>query len=153
MTKPLSKNLIETVQKVHKEVKELFVWTSDEEVWKSPEKWTRPVLDRDWFNRPILRGDCDDFMLEVYYRLRQQHNFPKSYLRLCVVATESHISDYDHAVLAIEFDNLGETDYLISDCNHDTVVSISKLRRAGYRNFSMSQVNKPITEPWEQINE
>jgi len=154
MANILTKDLKEILELTHKEVFKVFVWTSDEDVWKMREYWTRPVMDKDWFNRDILRGDCDDFMLEVYYRLRQNHRFPKNMLRLCVVATEPRVEHYDHAVLAIEYlDDDGVVDYLICDCNYPTPVRIKDLRKRGYKNFSMSQVGQPITEPWEKIYE
>lgn len=146
-----TEKLLAIVSSVHREVHNIFVWESDEDVWSVPEYWTRPILDTDWFNKPILRGDCDDFMLEVYYRLRQNHDFPKDMLRLTVCATERHVEHYDHAVLTIEYkDEDDNFQHLICDCNYKTPKSIEDLRDMGYKNFSMSKVGRPITEPWEK---
>jgi len=106
------------------------------------------------FENGILGHNCEDMALEVYYRLRQDYNFPKDALRLTVCSiNDDHSHDYDHCVLTLEYiDEHGLVNRLVSDCNHEYVKNIVNLiSKYGYKNFSMAPVGRPITDRWEKI--
>ena len=87
----------EKVKKVHKDLLKKFQWVSDKSRLGVLEHWDRPKV----LKNGILKGDCDDFMLEGYYRCLDE-GVPKENLKLCVcltrVGTRDNVS-YDHAIL------------------------------------------------------
>lgn len=131
---------LELARQVHREVLSHFVWTPDTEVFGKLEYWSRPVsVDG------LLRGDCDDFMLECYYRLRDL-DYPKEDMHLAVCRTEDNQEDpgvsYDHAVLLVVADGK----YYVLDNRFRRVYPFG---RSGYDNWRMSTGN--VSQGWAAI--
>jgi len=85
-----------TVSSIHRTLLSSFEWTSDKELHGVPEVWDRPILVGG-----MLKGDCDDFMLEGYFRCLDK-GIDKSALKPCVCLTKVGKSSgfkFDHAIL------------------------------------------------------
>jgi len=75
-------------KKIHKQVKDLFVWTSDQEVFKVSDYW-KSFAD-EVQKGEVFKGDCDDFTLtcaELLFRNRVEKS--RIRLALCEVETGS----------------------------------------------------------------
>jgi len=68
------------LQTVHSSVLSNFTWKPDSEVFGKPDHWDRPVKINGH-----LYGDCDDFSIECYYRLKDLGYAPE--LAYCITET------------------------------------------------------------------
>ena len=125
------------VAEIHKELLSNFKWVSDKELHGIPEIWDRPIL-----KNGILRGDCDDFMLEGYFRCINK-GIDKSQLKPCVCLSRIGRKEdlvADHAIL-LYFDG---TDYWGFDNRYSRLFL---LKNSEYSNVYVPATSN-IAESW-----
>lgn len=96
----------------HKALARKFIWQSDPETWSKPEYWDRPLPSPDG----KLRGDCDDWAIEMDYRIREVIDRP--HRKLAALKTQKGLKAQDHLVLCV----LDGSKIWVSDCNQRTLV-------------------------------
>lgn len=127
------------IDRVFEEVSAAFQWRSDREVWGVLERWDRPQLVDG-----VLIGDCDDFALECWYRLRDAGLHP----RLAVCRTEvcpAGQPGWDHAVCLVE--DAGA--WLALDCRQKAAYELGLLP---YQRDGWAWQVGPIDQPWDRFS-
>lgn len=126
---------LDSVKRAHRALFDDFVWVSDMDNFKVPEKWTRP--------RRVgskLKGDCDDFAMEMDHRT--SNLIPLSNRRFCIARVQKHHEAQDHCMLAFIFGD----EIWISDCRHPTLMLRDRL------NYDMWAWNKgALNAKWEMF--
>ncbi|MCK5020028.1 MAG: transglutaminase-like cysteine peptidase [Candidatus Peribacteraceae bacterium] len=129
------------IDKIHKDVHSIFIWQPDKVTFGELERWDRPIKDANG----NLHGDCDDFMLECYYQLREA-GMDKSQLHLAVCRTEvgqrKRKAHFDHAVLLVDIDDT----FLVLDNRSPYVYEI---KYSGYDMWLRSNGN--ILNKWIEM--
>lgn len=133
---PLTKEQLALAKSEHKALYKIFRWRTDYQVFGKPEFWDRPV-----FNDGLLDGDCDDWAMEMDYRLRE---IPIEFRRLAICRISHRSKVQDHCVLIV----VDPKGLWVSDCNSDQLTLIQSLP---YDMWQWSPVGAPITANWEDI--
>lgn len=128
----------------HERLHEQFAWQSDAHVWGRREYWTRPVLADG-----RLIGDCEDYTIELWHRLRDA-GIDAHLMKItgCFVPTraEPHPltpAHINHIVLAL----LVPGGVVISDCNSTFLMAPNELPYCNWH-WPVDKINGP----WEAIH-
>lgn len=123
---------------IFRELKSIFIWTSDEKQYKRPDDWRVPKLSKDG----KLRDDCDGFVMYAHKIIREQYpdkEQVKMFPLFCKTPKEGHL------ILGIQINNRLQ----IFDNRQDRIVTLPYLRRREYKEFRKPV--KSVSGKWVKV--
>lgn len=121
---------------IHRDLYRNFTWQEDKRTFGAEEFWDRPR------ERPSgLIGDCDDFAMEMDYRLKQS-GFAIEDRRLAACSIGK--IQIDHCALVLDTPK----GWMVSECNSPTLKRIKDLP---YTMWYLAPRDGKITKDWEKL--
>lgn len=121
---------------IHRDLYRNFTWREDIRTFKAEEFWDRPREQSG-----SLFGDCDDFAIEMDYRLKQS-GFALEDRRLAACSISK--IQIDHCALVLETPK----GWMVSECNSPT---LKKLNDLPYTMWYLAPRDGKITKDWEKL--